>query len=313
MGAKIRNFIWVHVFRRHNRQEYFKIGSEDAIEQVEMASLSKKQDKQPIKKRKVLAFRRIWTRNVLVVFLAHGCHAMHVGTFQNIWSVFLSTSRYDPKNPFPPSATQSPPIFFTGGLGMSPARVGNAMSIVGIIGIFAQFILYPRNSERLGVLRSYILFCTLYPLAYIITPYIVLLPSSTQPPVAADGIFIWCGIALVLAIYVIARTFSLPSMQILVNNSCPHPTVLSTMNGFALSWGAFCRTIGPALAGWLMGRGLEIGAIGLAFWALACISCMAFAVGLFVKDGSDMEIDLDAEEQERLLREENEVQSQPRG
>jgi hypothetical protein len=279
-----------------------------------MIGISKnKKDAKPIKRRKVLPFKRIWTRNVLICFLAHGFHAMHVATFQNIWPVFLSTPRFDPKHPFPPTLLeQSPPLHFTGGLGMSPARVGNAMSIVGIIGIFAQFIVYPRTSERLGITRSYIIFCTLYPFAYILAPYIVLLPSSTTPPIAASGFMVWSGIAFVVAIYVIARTFSLPSMQLLVNNSCPHPTVLSTMNGFALSWGALCRTIGPALAGWLLGKGLSIGIIGLAFWALACISCAAFTVGLFVKDGSGMEIDLDAEEEERLLKEQQTGEPQPR-
>jgi hypothetical protein len=186
---------------------------------------------------------------------------------------------------------------------MSPARVGNAMSIVGVIGIFAQFILYPRNSERLGIVRSYQLFSLVFPFAYMLTPYLVLVPSSTIAPAAADGILVWVGISLVLSVYVLARTFSIPSMQILVNNCCPHPTVLSTMNGCALSWGAFCRTVGPALAGWLLGRGLKIGIVGLAFWSLAAIAVVAALEGTLVKDGSNMQIDLEAEEEERLRRE----------
>jgi hypothetical protein len=230
--------------------------------------------------------------------------ALHVGTFNNVWFMFLSTPRYDPQHPYPPSATiQSPPIHFTGGLAMPPARIGLALSILGFIGIFTQLFLYPMISARLGTERAYKLFLTLFPIAYTLAPYISLLPSSSKPPLEATGPFVWAGITVVLAIQVMARTFALPGMTILVNNSCPHPSVLGTLHGIAQSISSGMRTIGPAVSGWLYGNGLEWGIVGAAFWGLACAACVGLIAGNFVREGSGHEIILDEDVDEETSEE----------
>jgi len=258
-----------------------------------------KQNKTPIKRRRKLPFRRIWTRNVSVTLLAHGIMAMHVGTFNNAWFLFLSTPRFNPSKPSPSWATtQSPPFRFTGGLAMPPARIGMALSILGVIGIFTQLFIYPYISARLGVARSYRLFLGLFPIAYSLAPYITLLPSSSLPPKEASGIIIWLGIVVVLAIQVMARTFALPGMTILVNNACPHPSVLGTLHGIAQSISSGMRTIGPAVTGWLYGKGLQWGVVGTAFWFLTTVACVGFLAGSFVREGSGHEIILDDDDEE---------------
>ena len=72
--------------------------------------------------RQKLPFRRIWTRNLTTTLLAHAVLAMHVGTFNGLWNLHLSTPRFDPKHPHPANFTPHG-LFFTGGLGMPPARV----------------------------------------------------------------------------------------------------------------------------------------------------------------------------------------------
>jgi hypothetical protein len=181
---------------------------------------------------------------------------------------------------------------------MPPARIGLALSILGFIGIFTQLVLYPRISSRLGVERSYRFFLTLFPIAYFLAPFITLLPSSTPPPQEANGPFIWSGITFVLAIQVMARTFALPSMTILVNNSCPHPSVLGTLHGIAQRISSGMRTIGPAVSGWLYGKGLQWGIVGTAFWGLMCVACVGLFAGYFVREGNGHEILLDGEEEE---------------
>jgi hypothetical protein len=181
---------------------------------------------------------------------------------------------------------------------MTPVKIGLALSIVGIIGITLQLLLYPRLSARLGTALSYRIFLFLFPVAYTLAPYLVLLPSSTSPPKAADGPFIWIGITLILALQVCARTFALPGATILVNNSCPHPSVLGQIHGIAQTVSAAVRTLSPAVAGWLYGRGLEWGIVGTAWWGLAAIACVGCVAGFFVKEGTGHEIFLEGEEEE---------------
>ena len=49
---------------------------------------------------------------------------------------------------------------------MPPAKIGLALSIIGIIGISIQLLLYPRLSARLGTALSYQLSLLLFPITY---------------------------------------------------------------------------------------------------------------------------------------------------
>ena len=298
-GRIIGKWILRNVFRRSEHTSYSAVPmfESDNPQGVEMQTPKKKEESKS-KPRRKLPISRIWTRNVILTLIAHGVMAMHVGTFNNVWFLFLSTRRWDPVHPNPPDHRQTLPFGFTGGLAMPPARIGLALSILGFIGIFTQLFLYPRISSRLGVERSYRYFLTLFPIAYSLAPFITLLPSTTSPPKEANGPAIWFGITVVLAIQVMARTFALPGMTILVNNSCPHPSVLGTLHGIAQSISSGMRTIGPAVAGWLYGKGLQWGVVGSAFWDLTCVSCVGLFAGYFVREGSGHEIVLDGEEEE---------------
>jgi len=179
---------------------------------------------------------------------------------------------------------------------MPPAKIGLALSIIGIIGISIQLVLYPKLSARLGTALSYQLSLLLFPITYSLTPYIVLLPSSTPPPAPASGALVWIGITALLAIQVFARTFALPGTTILVNNCCPHPSVLGTIHGLSQSVSSGTRTLAPALAGWVYGRGLNMGIVGLAWWGMAVDACLGAIVGRFVREGSGHEILLEGED-----------------
>jgi MFS family permease len=293
-------------------------GDEEVEEDVERSAPVRVKERRPRTRRK-LSFRRIWTPNVLLILLSHGLLAMHVGTFNNLWFVFLSTPRYDPQNhrhshhtirsaaaeqhseplkDLPPNYKPHLPFTFTGGLALPPPSIGTALAILGVIGISLQLLLYPRLSFRLGTVNSYRYSILLFPLSYFLAPYLAVLPSSTAPPGQASGFLVWMGITLVLCIQVLARTFALPAAAILVNNSSPHPSVLGTLHGIAQSVSSATRTAGPVLAGWAYGVGLSKGVVGLAWWCMAGIAVLGAIAGRFVWEGDGHEIWLEGEREE---------------
>ncbi|OQD78402.1 hypothetical protein PENDEC_c001G00005 [Penicillium decumbens] len=265
------------------------------MDRAESYELEEKASK-PTRVKRVLSFRRIWTKNVLCTLLAQAFFDFQMGAFNNLWLLFLSTPRYDANDPASPA--KSLPFIFTGGLGMLPQSVGFATAILGIIGMFLQFTIYPSINGRLGTAKSYQYFLSLFPLAYALAPYMSLAPSSTPPPGQANGPWVWFWIFVVLFLQVTARTFTLPTSIILLNNCSPHPSVLGTIHGIGQSVSSAFRTIGPIFSGAWYGYGLDIGMVGFAWWLIALISIFGCAAAIFVYEGSGHEILLPGEEDE---------------
>jgi hypothetical protein len=195
--------------------------------------------------RLILPFRRIWTRSLIVTLFAHGFLAMHVGGFNSLWFIYLSTPRYDPANPHPPGFKPHGFFHFTGGLALPPPRIGLALAILGFIGITLQIFVYPSLSHRLGTAKSYRIFLALFPLTYVLAPFLSRVYSPAKPPAGVTGPTIWLCITVVLFIQVLARTFALPCTAILINNVSPHPSVLGTVHGIGQSVSSGTRTLGP--------------------------------------------------------------------
>lgn len=301
---RFRRWVFRAFSRRGSPHEYSEVADSSisaARIDVEMQSPTIPETPTHPKVRQRLPFRRIWTRNVILTFLAHGLLAMHVGTFNNLWFVFLSTPRYDAHNKhntsLPSSYKPHAPFTFTGGLALPPPSIGTALAILGVIGITLQLLLFPTLSFKLGTTRSFRLSLLLFPISYLLAPYLAVIPSSTAPPAPASGAWIWLGITLVLAVQVTARTFALPSTAILVNNCCPHPSVLGSVHGIAQSVSSLTRTVGPVVAGWLYGVGLNWGVVGLAWWCMSCVALVGAVAGRFVREGSGQEIWLEGDEE----------------
>ncbi|KAK3678559.1 hypothetical protein LTR78_001857 [Recurvomyces mirabilis] len=299
-----RTFGW----SKRRSQEYQSLAAhEHAVQDFEMSAPHHSRQPSAIKKQK-LPLSRIWTPNVVLTLLAHGCLAAHVGCFNNLWFVFLSTPRYTARSKnndgdsttihLPKGYTPHAPFTFTGGLALPPPSIGTALAILGVIGISMQLLLYPRVSWRLGTVRSYRYSLLLFPISYTLAPYLAVIPSSSPAPHPASGGWIWTAITFLLLIQVTARTFSLPATAILVNNSCPHPSVLGTVHGIAQTVSSAARTVGPVLVGWGYGRGLEKGVVGAAWWGLAIWAVLGVVVGRWVREGSGHEIFLEGEVEE---------------
>jgi hypothetical protein len=239
-----------------------------------------------------LPFRRIFTRNVSMTLLSHWLLALTVGSFNSLWFIFLPTPVYDPATS---EHTTSLPFRFTGGIGMKPATVGIATAVLGAIGITMQLCLYPPVSHRLGTLLSWRLSLLCFPFAYLFVPYLSVIPSTTEPPAGKTGPLLWLGLIGVLLIQVVGRTFALPGQNILVNNCCPHPSVLGTVHGLAQSVSSSARTLGPIVSGFAYGFGLDHGVVGAVFWGLGFMAVLGFLASLGVREGDGHEVWLEGD------------------
>ncbi|KAK3717401.1 hypothetical protein LTR37_005790 [Vermiconidia calcicola] len=300
-GVRFSRWVGRAVFGRRSKQAYVPVAEQVGVGEDDVEAMASNGKEQRPTVRRKLPVRRIWTRNVLFTLLSHGLLAMHVESSPNRLPRSAETSASShstslqtvPKNYHP-----HPPFVFTGGLALPPPSIGTALAILGVIGITLQLLLYPRLSFYLGTAKSLRLSVLLFPISYFITPYLSTIPSSTPPPAQASGFGVWAGITTVLCIQVLARTFALPATAILVNNSCPHPSVLGLVHGIAQSVSSAARTVGPVAAGALYSLGLSTGVVGLAWWCMAGIAVLGAIAGRWVEDGSGHSVFLEGEREE---------------
>ncbi|KAG9232384.1 major facilitator superfamily domain-containing protein [Amylocarpus encephaloides] len=208
------------------------------------------------------AFRKIWTRDVLVTLISFGLLPLHNAAFMHIFPVFLST-------PSSPNADWTL-LSFTGGLGLQSPSIGIWLSFFGLGGILLQLFVYPRMQSRLGTLGCFRISLFIFPLAYFLAPYLSLLPQ--------EGITRWFGIAVILCAQVMARTIAIPSTVILLTESAPTKTVLGTVHGAGNMLSSLARAVGSAAGGWAFAWGMERGMVGLVWWCyLSLVALTALA------------------------------------
>ncbi|KAF2152937.1 MFS transporter [Myriangium duriaei CBS 260.36] len=301
LGLRIGDLIKRYIFCRPSHDHYQTLIPSDIELQQPTTPI-------PLHTRRKLPFRRIFTPNMIAVLIAHGMLASHLGAFNSLWFVFLSTPRYIPHSStgvdpnsslhLPPSYHPKPPFIFTGGLGLPPAAIGVSLAILGTIGIVLQLGLYPTISFRYGNVSCYRLALLFFPVVYAAVPFLALIPTTLAAPAPASGTLFWAALVVILAVHVLARTFALPGTTILVNNACPHPSVLGTVHGLGQSASSLTRTFGPLLGGLAYGHGLKAGVVGAVFWAMATWAMLGFAAGTKVREGDGHEILLEGEEKD---------------
>ncbi|KAJ6015470.1 hypothetical protein N7540_010061 [Penicillium herquei] len=228
----------------------------------------------PRRPRKRAGLRQICTRNVLLTLLAHFLLAFHTSAFNSMTFVFLPTPRA-------PEDTRDGFFHFSGGLGLPSARVGLATAIIGFIGLPLQIFVYPRIQGKLGTLTSFRTFLPLSPLAYILMPFLVILPRIPY--------IVWPSFTFVVSLQVLSRTFVLPAAIILVNNSVTDSTILGTVHGVAQSISSAARTLGPLIGGWGLGLGLINNMVGAIWWFLAAEALLGYVVLWFIYEGNGIE------------------------
>jgi len=120
----------------------------------------------------------------------------------------------------------------------------------------------------------------MFPLAYLLAPYLALLPQ--------EGVARWGGIAVVLWAQVMARTIAIPSTVILLTESAPNKGVLGTVHGAGNMLSSLARAVGTAVGGVVLAWGLERGIVGLVWWAyLAAIAFVALGWSYTMRRGKE--------------------------
>lgn len=196
-------------------------------------------------------FGDIWIHQVMASLLAFALLSFHNATFLHTFTVFLS---------MPAIMHQMPHLYqFEGGLGLATPAIGLFLATIGIAGILLQLFIYPKIHQRLGALGVFRLASAIFPISYVFAPYLALL---------ADHHFVkWIAMAAILWTQVLARTMAIPSSVILLTEAAPHRNVLGTVHGAGNTLSALGSALGPAIAGLLMAKSLELKAIGLMWWA----------------------------------------------
>lgn len=146
-----------------------------------------------------------------------------------------------------------------GGLGYTVHDVGTFMAINGVIAMAVQALIFPVFVERVGVWKSFVLMVLVYPIAYLIMPFLSVLPSN------------WTGAGVYFTMF-LQNFFGIivvPCILILLKNATPSPAVLGKVNGLAMSACCGARTFSPPLVGIFYSAGGS---------AAAWFSCAAVAV-----------------------------------
>jgi hypothetical protein len=214
-------------------------------------------------------FKAIFTNQVTLALVLLFLQSIHVSAFNSILFSLLPTPKAAKEN-------FELPFRFAGGLGLSTQKIGFANTTIGLIGLPLQLILYPIITARIGVTRSYRAFLPASIGAYILLPYLVLLPDDTR--------IVWTCLSVVLVLQVVSRTFVNPATVILVNNSAPSPTLLGSVHGFASSVSSAARIVGPTVGGSMLGWGLSHNFVALPLWVLTILATMNWVLLVYTQE-----------------------------
>lgn len=175
---------------------------------------------------------------------------------------------------------------------------GAFLAAQGVMQMVAQLFIFPWLSNRLGSLRTFWITLSLYPLLYIIAPYLALLPENLRIS----------GLMILLVGKVTFQSLSYPSLAIILANSAPSKRVLGTLNGAAASSASICRGFGPTISGFMDGMGQTNNMSGLAWWTMAGVAIIGWAPGFILKEGKE-KTHIAHDDEEALIETESDADS----
>lgn len=142
--------------------------------------------------------------------------------------------------------------------------------------MFAQVIVFPWLSRKLGSLRTFWITLCLYPILYLFAPYLALLPEALRMP----------GLMVFLVGKVTFQSLSYPCLAIILTNSSSSKRVLGTLNGVAMSAASISRGFGPTVSGAMDSLGDTLGMSGLAWWTIAAVAILGWLPGFALKESN---------------------------
>ncbi|KAJ4386825.1 hypothetical protein N0V93_009723 [Gnomoniopsis smithogilvyi] len=240
----------------------------------------------------VLPTTRIFTKNMVLILLAAFICEAHLATASVAFPNLLVT----PVSSREEEAQRVLPFFFGGGVGFTPLPLAVYSVMYGIFSIPLQMILYPRVTQSLGPLRVWRIFYLAFPLLYCAYPLAALTPSSTPPPSGKTGLAIWAVITPMQVLTALQTSTVTPSLTVLINAACPHPSALARTHSIAYFLSMVTRAGSTALAGALLGYGTSHNLTGLVFWGCAVVALLGALLNPFLREGTGHEIQLPGDE-----------------
>ncbi|KAG4428561.1 hypothetical protein IFR05_015957 [Cadophora sp. M221] len=234
------------------------------------------------------AATKAFTRQVILNIVGYGVLAYHTMTFDAMLPTMLSTDI--PKD----TSNFNLPFKFVSGYGLDTKEIGVILSVQGLYSMLATIFLFPIVVRRLGALGLFRLIAISYPILYITTPYLVLLPPNLRI----------AGVYIVVIWKCTFSTMAYPANAILLTNSAPSLLMLGTINGVAASTASLSRAFGPTVSGFLFSVGLRIGYSGLAWWCSAVIAALGAVISLrMTEKGGRMDVSEDEKAEEERIEE----------
>lgn len=181
---------------------------------------------------------------VIMLILALVIAAFHQMAFGAILPIYLLDSPS-----YNSTIAQSPQLDLSGGMGFSLHDVGGFLAVNGFIALFIQGVIFPFFVEGTGVWLSFLIPTILYPLCYVIMPFLSLLRPVGQTGEGPDSVTLSAGIYVTLFLQNFFGIILTPCALILLKNACPSPLVLGRVNGLAMSAVCIARTISSPLVG----------------------------------------------------------------
>ncbi|KAJ4316300.1 hypothetical protein N0V94_005509 [Neodidymelliopsis sp. IMI 364377] len=204
-----------------------------------------------------VASEKVFTKTVITFVVALSIFTYHSMTYDHLLPIFLQDKRSDDVH-----AQELSSAALGGGLGMSTQQVGLILSINGIIQLAIQAVAFPLLADFFGVWRLLLLVTIAHPIAYIIVPFLQLLPPYLVYP----------GLFAALSIRNLTSILAFPLLLIMIKEAAPNKSHLGKINGLAASTGAACRSVASPIAGLLYGLSIEIRFTPLAWWASALVA-----------------------------------------
>ncbi|KAI1104636.1 MFS general substrate transporter [Jackrogersella minutella] len=254
-----------------------------------------------IEKAKPLPISAVFNRQTVMNLIAYTFLALHAVAYDQALPVFLN---YPPQKHTPENT--SLPFVFSGGFGLNHAHIGAIFAAEGILSGFVQFLVFPVLCKRFGVLTCFRACVIVFPLVYLVTPFVVLID---------DKVMRYAALFFILMIKTFSVIVGFPCTTILLTNSATSLSILGTLNGFATTFSALGRATGPALTGSVFTWGVKHGIIGVPWWLLACIAAVGAIPAWMVVEGDgpsgrgspvDSEDEEEAEDEEIVIDDEEE-------
>ncbi|KAJ9387194.1 hypothetical protein DTO063F5_3289 [Paecilomyces variotii] len=247
-----------------------EVDEEDFYQESQVQGPTTPQKNQNSGKAKRPSWGQVLTPQSILVLIAYAMLAMHSMAFDSLFPVFL---HYRPQN-LEGNPDVNLPFKFAGGFGVDSQTIGILYTLIGVIGMFVQFLVFPAAAKRYGVLNCLKVTSVIFPILHVITPFIVLLSD----PIRNFAVF------LLMLFKLFCVIFSFPSCTILLTNSASSLSILGTLNGVGTSVSAIGRASGPALVGATFSFGVEKGYMIIPWWTLAFVGALSAIPVFWIKE-----------------------------